>query len=238
MIKNILPLSKKHETDVWRNVKKLGSELTRELEFKIKLPAGSTYETDFIETTGWATVEFYIYSDALLEMSLMLSNDLIKVDETSSIYIPPKNPVHFRWPIIAKYFTVRLTNISSEYAKDVRVRIVMSPYRGSEWLIPKRATLFTFRSKIGEGNIIYSPVFDMDLMELAIFTLYSSNAYVTLWVSGSPDYEYWYPIIRWACDPGRVIFRRLNPPLRFLRFSLKAFEETWISFSFSTISKI
>ena len=239
MTRDYVPLPHEMRTDIWRNVKKLGSEIIQIVDFNIPTPlaSGTSWESEIIDTTGWITVEFYVFSDKLLEMQILFSNDGTTFDESSVIYIPPNEPLHVRWVIITRYFKIRVTNISGLDANTIRIRATFRPYLGEQIIVPKRVTLYTFSSTLSKGTVIQSPVFDTGLAEEGIFTIYPARAFLLLFVEGSPDGTTWYPIYRNIYFPTVAALEKINPPLKYIRFRFRVSRTSYVSLSFSLINK-
>jgi len=235
----VIPLPRELEYEVWRNVKKLGSELVQVVSIDIpNLASGQSFETPLIDTTGWLGITLGVYSDGLLQVNYLCSPDGTTLIEHPAVYTPPNLVCLIQRSTILRYFKIRVTNLSPTSLTRGKINIVLRAYPFDYAIFPKRVTLFTFTGTLTGGSTITSPVFDMGFVENAYLTIYSLNANINYWIYGSPDNVTWYLLTNGAVYTSQAQMITIDPPLRYLRFSLSPAKNTTAYISFSIQYKI
>jgi len=229
-----VPLPRELEMDIWRNVKKLGSEIVKSVSYNIQnLASGSYWESEIIDTLGWITIDLVITSNRLVEFKLMLSDDGINFIESPYVYInpvPPGVPVHILQNVRMRYFKLRVDNISG-YTANISIKATFRPYLMHEEIIPKRITIYRYSGLLPKNTIIQSPAIDTYLMDKVLFVIFPDRGNVIFTVEQSCDKRDWVTVYTDKYEPSAINRLELTPTLRFMRFSFYSTANTNLIFN-------
>ena len=216
-----IPLAKQISYDIWKNVRKLGSDFYPVITINFpNLRSGEYYETEVIDTYGWIGLIISMTTNTTLKVEILSSHDGVNFFEYPPYYVPPNTASTFRSNISERYFKLRITNIGVERLNG-SATVTLRPYPLDLENIPRRSTLYTFNVNLGRDGELVSPVFDTDLIEEFYLTVYSDRQPVLITIEGSPDKTNWYVIYQETVNAGVHKLISQRPALRYIRFRIQ-----------------